>query len=44
MTSMDYKIGYHYHIEHKIGHGDLGDVYIGTDEKRRISYISFIYL
>lgn len=41
---MDYKIGYHYYIEQKIGHGDLGDFYIGTDEKRRTYPLFPIYL
>lgn len=32
---MDYKIGYRYHINKKIGHGSFGNIYIGLDEKQR---------
>lgn len=31
---MDFKIGYHYRITKKIGHGTFGDIYIGSDEKK----------
>lgn len=36
---MEFKIGYHYRILKKIGHGTFGSIYLGSDEKRSIFFL-----